>query len=148
MVPRLSTPTKTEEGKPGQISPLRKNLPQHAQDLRCAAKLTQREERRFIGPPRRALCQPKLGRENPAKFFRQGKTLPSAHRISHASQNYRNERNTVRLNSRHVLCHLRLRRENPARFFRRGKALPSALISPQKHLHPNFAPLLHLVPPT
>ena len=47
----------------------------------------QREERRFIGSPRRALCQPRLGREKPANFFRRRKTLPSTHRISHASQN-------------------------------------------------------------
>ena len=67
--------------KPGQMPPLRKNLPQHAQDLTCAAKLTHWEERRFIGPFPRALCQPKPGRENPAKFLCQGKTLPSTHRI-------------------------------------------------------------------
>ena len=28
----------------------------------------------------------KTGKRNPAKFFRQGKTFPSTHRISHASQ--------------------------------------------------------------
>ena len=40
-------------------------------------KATQWEERRFFGPPRHALYQPYLGRENPAKFFRQGKSFPS-----------------------------------------------------------------------
>ena len=71
--------------KTDQISPLKKNFPQHAQDFMYTAKLTQREERRFIGPPRHALCQPKQERENPAKFFRVEEKLFPAHTRFHMS---------------------------------------------------------------
>ena len=64
---------------------IEENLPQHTQDFMCPAKLTQREERRIIGPPRHALCQPKQERENPAKFFRVEEKLFPAHTRFHMS---------------------------------------------------------------
>ena len=73
--------------KAGQMSPVRKNFPQHAQDFTCTAKLTEREERYFLGPPRHALRQPRLGTGNSAKFLRQGKTLPSTHKSLRPPQN-------------------------------------------------------------
>ena len=97
----------------------------------------------WTSPPRP--MPTKTGKRNPAKFFRQGKKLPSTPRISHASQNSPNERNTVFLNPRHVLCQPRLGREHPAKFFCQGKTIPSTPSAPQKHLHPQFSPLLHLI---
>ena len=66
---KVSTSNKTEEGTPGQISPLRKDLRQYAKDFTCAAKQTGREERCFLGPPPPRAMPTNTGKRKPGQVF-------------------------------------------------------------------------------
>ena len=91
MVPRFSSSITTEGGQPGQMSPLRMTLPQHAQDFTCAAKQTGREERCFLGTPMPRAMPSKTGKRKSGQVFPSRKTLSSTHKISRAPQNHRNK---------------------------------------------------------
>ena len=74
--PPRAMPTKSGKRIPGQVFPPRKNSSYHAHNFTYVAKPTQRENSVFLNS-RYVLCQRRQGRENPAKFFLRGKTLPS-----------------------------------------------------------------------
>ena len=94
----------------GKTSPARTRLP-------CAANLNATERPPFYWTPPARPMPTKTGKRKPGQVFPSRKNSSQHAQNVTASQNLRNERNNVLLNSRHVLCQPRLGRENPAKFF-------------------------------